>query len=282
MTDCRRTSALRDRAVTGTGTQDDRDHAATCATCAPVLARAARFDDDLRRAARGLVMEQLPRGILDPHLGPANEAAWQPRRTAPGLATGVAAVMVLLLATFVSLAPGGRLPPADPSPTVAPSPTKSPGAAAFHPTGKIRANLGKLDYTCNDGFVPESIGPGPDAVAREAAVCTAPEDIGPLIAAVIVGEARRGAVVELVVKADIIGDDTQANREQVAAAVGGAVSLVTIDMLDGGALGSWVVSHLPEVQPGEGAEVVLRGYTLELDRGLNAGYLLVIRQALGG
>ena len=208
VTDCRRTGGLRDRAVAGTLTPEDAVHAASCAECGPVLARAARFEDELRRAARGLITEELPRGILDPGLAPVNESSWQPRRAASGLATAVAAVVVLLLATVVALVPGAPPQPTEPAPSVLGSPAKSPGPPGFRPTSLIRANLAKIDYTCNDGQSLPSVGSGPDAVVREAAVCMAPGDIGPLIAAVIVGEASRGAVIEVVVKSDIMGVDT--------------------------------------------------------------------------
>ena len=64
--DCSRTRGLVDGLVAGSIRDDDRRHAAACPTCGPVVARAARFDDELERSAKQLIAEDLPRGILDP------------------------------------------------------------------------------------------------------------------------------------------------------------------------------------------------------------------------
>ena len=59
------------------------------------------------------------------------------------------------------------------------------------------------------------------------------------------------------------------------------MAITAADELDGAVLGSWVVSHLPELLPGQRADVVLRGYRLDLDRSPAGSYLLVVRAAPG-
>ena len=79
---CDRTARLVDRVIDDKVSADDRAHAATCESCGPVLSRAFRFDDELRRTTRGLVTEQLPYGVLDAELAPRNVAGvpmrWYP------------------------------------------------------------------------------------------------------------------------------------------------------------------------------------------------------------
>ena len=130
----RRTGGLIDRAVEGRLTPEDAVHAATCAECGPVSPgpRASRTSSGARRAASS--PRELPYGILDPGLAPVNESSWQPRRAASGLATAVAAVVVLLLATVVALVPGAPPQPTEPAPSVLGSPAKSPGPPGFRPT----------------------------------------------------------------------------------------------------------------------------------------------------
>jgi len=284
MSDCRQTRGLVTRILDDRVTDADRAHATGCTACGPLLARAARFDDELRRSARTLVAEELPRGILDQPIGIGVGEGVVGRRSAPGLAAVLAAVAILLTGTFIALAPGTG-PKPTPSPTVAatplPSPaptrTKPPFAERFRGTAAIVGQLSKLGYRCNDGSPLESVGTEPDALTREAAACTAPEAIGPFMLAVIVGEASNGKVVELHVKADILGPDSIDSRAAVAAEMARIFALVLVDEGAGQSGGSWATVHLVELEPGTDAEVVLRQVDFHASRLPTASYFVVIR-----
>jgi hypothetical protein len=284
MIDCRQTHGLVARIVDDRVTDADRVHAAGCPSCGPVLARAARFDDELGRAARTLVAEELPRGILDQPVGGGVGEGVVSRRGAPGLTAILAAVTILLIGTVIALGPGTG-PRASPSPgapsSLAPSPeptrTKPPFVERFTTTAAIVGQLSKVGYSCNDGAPLASVGTEPDVLTKEAAACTAPDSIGPFILAVIVGEAANGKVIELHVKADIVGPDVVDSRVAVAAEIARVFELALVDEGAGQSGGSWAEIQLIELEPGTGAEVVLRQVDFRAERLPNASYFVVVR-----
>jgi len=284
VSDCRRTRGLADRLVHDRVTDADRAHAAGCSSCGPLLARAARFDDELRRYARRLVVEELPRGILDQSVGGGVGEGVAGRRSAPGLAAVLAAVAILLSATVIALAPGTG-PTSSPSasvpsslaPSATPARTKPPFVERFRTTAAIVGQLSKVGYRCNDGSPLASVGPEPDAVTKEAAACSAPDSIGPFMLAVIVGEAANGKVVELHVKADLIGPDTVDSRAAVAAEMARIFALALLDEGAGQSGGSWAAVHVVELEPGADAEVILRQVDFHATRLPTASYFVVVR-----
>jgi hypothetical protein len=246
-----------------------------------------RFEEELRRATRALVTEELPRGVLDPAvgasfgLGAAIDGEVRPRRSLPGLAGMAAAVVVVLLATVVAFGPGlpgGTGPSPERSPTIGPSPTASPAptAISLRPTGAIRVDMARLEYTCSEGKPLSSIGPGPNPVTRESAVCVAPEDIGPFMAAVIVGETAGGWVVEVHTKADIVGEDSPAARAAVAAALAKAAAIAVGFPGTGNQVGDWVVATLPTLERSTGDTVELGGISVKAVRNETGGYLVIV------
>jgi hypothetical protein len=278
--DCTRTHTVIARVVDGSVSADDRAHAATCASCGPVLARAQRFDDELRRSARSLVVEDLPAGILEPGVGPGVDG-FRVRRSVPGLAPAAALVVILLLATTVAIGPGSNNAsptPESPGPSLAATtPGKSPSAATgyFRRTDQIRADLAKLDWTCNDGMPLDSVEPGPNAVVRESAVCTAPETVGKFMAAVLIGEAARGEVVEYGIKADLLLEDSPSVRDGVALALAKALALAPLERGDGPALSAWLTAKLPALVPGERVDIDLAGFNVSIERLSTTGGWLV-------
>lgn len=246
----------------------------------------ARFDDALRRAARSLITEELPRGVLDPSVGASlglgvADGAVRPRRALPGFVSLAGAVAVLLLATAVVLAPGSSGPvaspslsPPSPSPTLTPSPSK--GQGGLRTTDEIRTDLTTLGYACSAGLPLSTIEPGPDAVVREAIVCTAPTEGKPLQAAVIVGESASGQVVEVHAKADIVGDDTPAARDAIASVLAKAAAVAAFEG-SGSTFATWVLGHIPSLEKDDGTSAELLGLGLKLGRNTSGGYLLSMR-----
>lgn len=242
-----------------------------------------RFDDELRRAARALVTEELPRGLLDPSIGASlggHDGVVRARRALPGLASVAGAVAVLLLATAVVFAPGspggpGASSTATPSPTAPTAPPSPAPTSPLRTADEIRADFARLHYTCGPGLPLSTIEPGPDAVVREAVVCLAPVDAGPLDGAVIVGESASGQVVEVHAKADIVGADTQEARAAIAELLAKAAA-VAAHQGDGSTLATWVLGHAPSLEPDEGASTELLGLGLKLGRTTNGGYSLSV------
>jgi hypothetical protein len=284
MSRCRRTPGLIDRLVAGRVTDEDRAHAASCGSCGPVLARAAAFDEDLRSSARGLVADELPRGILDQAID-GRAAGVVSRRAAPSFAAILATVAILLTATVIALAPGGGPEPSpstgpssSPLPSPSPTSTGKPFVERFKSTAAIVGQLGKLGYACNDGAPLESIGPGPDAVIKDAAVCAAPDTAGPYVLVVIVGEAANGKVVELGMNGDGGGDTTE-NRTLLALGVAKVFALALLDEGAGQNGGSWAKVHVAELERRQDAEVVLRDVSFEASRLANGSWHIVVRGA---
>jgi hypothetical protein len=295
--DCGRTAGLIDRLVAETVTAEDREHAATCPSCGPVLARAARFDAELGRAARSLIVEELPRDILDPALdGGAAVPRVRPRRALPGLGSLAATIAILLVATAVALVPGGpdpsgtpgatqdpigdESPPASVGPTIGPIeslPSSPRPGTVFRRTTEIVLQAVDLGYRCNDGGMLKSMEPGPSTPVRESAVCSSPEDTSSYSAVIIVGESAANEVVAVWIKAIIHGEDGTPVRDNVAIAVARLAQLA-LASTDAGLLASeFVLGHLPGLDPGTPAVRGDAGYArLTLERDAEGNYLLTV------
>lgn len=238
------------------------------------------FDRELRRVARSMATEELPKGILDPELDPERTVLGggvRPRRALPGFAAAAASVVVLLLASAVAFAPG-----TPPDPTFETPPSTSLGMemsflptkpSVLRTTDQIRSDIQALGYRCNDGKRIESPRPGPNAVVRDSTICEGPQSLGPLTIALIVSEAADGRVVVVTIKAEIVGEDTEAARDAVALAVARAASVITVEKGAGSAISGWVKAKLPGVEPREGVEVELGGMFVHINRSTSGLYL---------
>jgi hypothetical protein len=237
--------------------------------------REAQFDEALRVAARSLVTDELPRGVLDEPvsaglgLGRAVDGAVAARRAVPGFAAAFAAAIVLVLAAAVAFGP--RLP-GGPGPSPSPSPAPS-AIGAFRTSADIRGDLAKLSYTCQAGQSVAPSGSGPDVVTRESVVCLPPTDGKPYMAAVIVGESAAGRVVEVHAKADLVGGDVAASRIAVATLLGKAAAVV-VHQGSGTPVGSWVESNLPALAANDSVSTTIAGVHLEMARSATGGYTL--------
>ena len=248
----------------------------------------ARFDAELARVARGLATEDLPRGILDHGLSPdGGPGVVRARRTLPAYA-GLAAVLVLLLATAIALTPGG-VPPASPTPS--PTRTAEPAGPSASPAGsvmpsgilrttaEIRADFETLRYACRVGSELLPTGPSPSAMVQEGAICDAPADIEPMIAAVIVGVARDGRVVEVHVKANVNGEVTAAAREEIAVPLAKAVAIAASGQGVGNTLAAWVLEAVPLLTAQSANSTTLLGFGIKISRDSSGGYQLLLRPA---
>ena len=251
----------------------------------------ARFDAELSRAARALATEDLPRGILDAGLvrGAGGAGTVRARRSVPAYA-GFAAVIVLLVATAIALVPGGGPPAAStpPSPTASSTPASGPSASpaatpfppgTFRTTLDIRADFVRLRYDCRRGNELLPTGPSPSAMVMEGAICTAPADAGPYIAAVIVGEARDGRVVEVHVKANLTGDDTPAARAEIAVPLAKAVAIAASGAGVGDQLAAWVLDAVPTLTLDDSDSTELLGFVMKVTRSSSGAYQLVMFEA---
>ncbi|HJP88335.1 MAG TPA: hypothetical protein VJ850_04805 [Candidatus Limnocylindrales bacterium] len=238
----------------------------------------ARFDAELSRAARGLVSEDLPRGVLDAALAPGAGLAGSVRGRRPvPLFAGTIAALVLLLASVIALAPGG-FPPASPSPSPSPSPAASPAVhGAFRPTIDIRADFMHLRYSCAPGSAFSSIGPSPSDPLREGVVCTAPADAGPYISVVIVSEAADGRPVEIHAKADLTEADTPAARSEIAVPLAKSAAIAASGQAVGNALAQWVLDTIRTLEPSGSESTEVLGFSMQLLRNPNGGYQLFVR-----
>jgi hypothetical protein len=249
--DCPRTRGLIDQLVAGSPNDEDRRHAPTCPSCGPVLARAERFDDELRRTARRLVAEDLPRGILDPRLTGIDGAA-RGRGPLPGFATALAAVAIAIVAVAVGLQPprpGGSesQPPLQIEAPPSSLPSKPAGSEkpesllAF--SSSISRRLKDLGFSCGGSQAPTAE-PRPSAVARENG-CTGPVASPPNTATVTVGSASSGDVLAVTITAEVSGADDPESRGNLATSLSQLVELVFRSESAATDAGAFVIAQLP-------------------------------------
>jgi hypothetical protein len=234
-----------------------------------------RFDAELRRAARSLVTEELPPGILEPRLGGSPGASGvRTSRALTGFATATSAIALLVIAVAMGLAPEGpgpsASPPATPSSSAAASPT-------FRSTTEIVGQIAALGYSCDDGK-PLPTGPAATGLAvRESAVCTSPDGAGPFFVAIIVGESVTRGVVWVAFKADIVGADTPSARDALAASLTGLVDRSIADSGSSKAVGSFILARLPSLEPGAPpAADDLAGIDISIDRHETGTYIVSV------
>lgn len=191
---CPRTSGLIDRIVAGSAGDDDRRHAATCPACGPIMARAARFDDELGRSAQRLIAEDMPRGILDPTL---REVKVIPLlRLAPGAMAGLAALAVIVIASVMQVRP--NLSPGE-SPTQPPLVVQVPGSTPLRSLTDLTGALAEtLDYECAAAGPPT-----PGVVAATSAGCTGASKTGEFTVSVVLDAAETGSVVHVTIRAEV-------------------------------------------------------------------------------
>lgn len=279
---CRRTRGVIDRIVADTLTPADREHAATCPDCGPVLARSVRFDDALRRTARSMAAEALPAGILDPGLAGGQGDLGGIRRGsalrgfAPGLAGMAAAVMVVVLATGIALAPGGIG-----GPTESP-PVESSFAATlplFYPSAVIEAQLGGLNYVCVPGRPLATVGTQPGQAEREGVICMSPKEDTTRTAALITLESSNKEVVTVTIKGQVEGAATEAALEGLATIVAKLTFAAIADEVDAPLAGDWVNATLPtlrELPGGDAAVNAIGGIRITLQRDEAANFLVLL------
>ncbi len=275
---CERTRRLVDRVVGENVTPEDRAHAATCPSCGPVLLRAARFDDELRTTARGLVAEQLPHGILDPELAPhVVGGSVTVRHAGPGLASILAAVVILVVAASVAVAPGVLGPGSQP-----PDSGFQVQQPVFRATVDVIRDVQALDYSCIPGHALPTTGPSARPGEREGVNCLTPKSLESASATIIPVEQGVGDVVEVNIEGALYGTDTLTSRDELAAAMARLTSLALADPQTAAAAEAYVAETLPRLRvlpSGDDALTIVGGVRVFIQRHIAGGYLLVLQPA---
>jgi hypothetical protein len=274
---CPRTRSLIDRIVAERVTADDRSHASTCPSCGPLLLRAIRFDDELRRTAEGMVAERMPYGVLDPALAPRLAADLPTvRRAAPGLASLFAAIAIVVVAMTVALAPGslggGTHPPA----------SQQVAGPLFRPSADIFRSVRAKDYSCIPGHSLPTSGPSAQPGEREGGICLTPKEIENANASIIPIENGDGQVVQVTIKGSLWGTETLTSRAELATVMG---SLTTESIADPGRAadaGAFVQRALPELRvlpAGDNVQILFGDLRVSLLRYPGGSYILVLGPA---
>lgn len=290
---CPRTKGFIERIARDAVTPADREHALGCASCGPVLTTAARFDDALRRSARGLVVEQMPHGILDPALLPEPREMIG-RRALPNFAGVLAAVVILVMASSLGILPGG--PPSSGGPGNSEGVVPTLGApvdtglgmrvATFRSTVSLIPDLLDLGYQCYPG---KQLSGGPDNLdpEREGVACKSGMDISSFSARIATRERGEGdlkEVVEVSLDGNPGGTDSAKAIRDLAQAFGKLSFLVIADEASARAVSAWVVDAVPtlkiETQGAEAATTVL-GVRITLMRHPDGNYYLLLSRAPG-
>ena len=278
--DCPRTQGLIDRLVAGSPNAEDRRHAPTCPSCGPVLARAERFDDELRRTARRLVAEDLPRGILDPRLGGVDGTA-RGRGFLPGFAPALVAVAIASVAVAVAVQPPrpGATESQPPLQIAAPTPLPSKPEGSKEPesmlvfSSSISRRLKDLGFSCGGSQAPTAE-PRPSAVARENG-CTGPVASPPNTATVTVGSASSGDVLAVTITAEVVGVDDAESRGNLATSLSQLVELAFRSESAAADAGAFVIQRLPGLDaPAPTARLDIDGVRISVER-LGTGVYVV-------
>jgi hypothetical protein len=273
---CDQTGGLVARVIDDEVTPADRAHAERCEACGPVLSRAVRFDDELRRSARSLVAEQLPYGILDPELAPRLVGGLPPmRHAAPGFASIFAAAVVLVIATSVAVAPGVLGPGTQP-----PSTGLQVQQPTFRATVDVIRDVMARGYNCNPGHALPTTGPSARPGEREGVICLTPKSVESASASIIPVETGDGDVVEVTIKGDLIGPDTETSRDELAATMAELTTLALADPEVAADAGQFVLETLPRLRvlpSGDDALVITGGVRIFLQRYIAGGYFLVLQ-----
>ena len=284
---CPRTRGLIDRVIAEAVSVDDRAHAEGCPSCGPVLARAARFDDELRRTARDLVAEELPRGILDPRIDAEPEV--RARRTAPGMAGIFAAVAVVILASTVALFPGvlGDPTPGPSDGPAASEPAPTPkdtslqmGGPGLNRTSVTGGSLIRGEWTCTAGrpiATPEGTH---GAINRESILCYSPKSVPSVAVVAATREAVDGEVVEVAMEGEQLGSDSDATRRAVAELMSKATYAAIANSDRAQEAGDFVLATLPELQVLVTGDDVVREFglvRLTLQRAPDGTYVLLLQ-----
>jgi hypothetical protein len=283
---CPRARGLVDRIVAEAVNEEDRAHAPGCESCGPLLARAARFDDELRRTARRLVAEELPRGILDPGLAGRPEV--HARRPAPGLAGIIAAVAVVAVATSVALFPGGLGgPTTPPSGPVASGPAPTPldtslqmGGPGLNRTSRIGGSLIGGGWTCTAGRPVETPAGTPGSVDHEGILCSSPKTAPSVSIVVVTGETVDNEVVEVAMKGEQLGPDSDSTRRAIAELLSKATYSSIFDEAAAQQAGAFVSDRLPELRVLVTGDDVTRDFArvrLTLQREPDGTYFLLLQ-----
>ena len=293
---CPRTKGFIERIARDASTAADLEHAAGCASCGPVLATAARFDDALRRSARGLVSEQMPHGILDPALLP-DHGGTMGRRALPNFAGILAAVVIMVMASSLGILPGGPHDSGGPNRTGAvgsegPSdvaPTPAPTGLGmritlFRFTVDVIDDLRDLGYYCFPGKELSGSGGSFDP-QREGVACKPGMDVSTYSALVTTRERGEGdakEVVEVAIEGSLSGTNSAQALEDLAQAYGKLSSLVFTDRSTGQAVAAWLVDRVPTLKvqtQGDEAEGVVRDVQISLMRHPDGRYYLLLAAA---
>jgi hypothetical protein len=212
-----------------------------------------RFDRELGLAARSLVTESLPAGVLE-----------QPRPAGSrdgGRVVAIAlVVVVLVLAATIGAGLLQRTPPVD--------------APAFKALGQLELEVGSLGYFCRRGPTASP------AVARvEALVCASPGTIHPVVAAIIASDDATGAIVAIKVKAGVLGTPTSAAQAGSRFLLEVLATASFADARDASEALAWIRANAL-LGPGQEARTTIRGIVVVLDRDAGGGYEVEIGSPL--
>jgi hypothetical protein len=273
---CDRTQGLVDRVVAERVTAEDRTHAGTCDQCGRVLLRSARFDDELRRAARGFVAEQLPSGVLDPGLAPLPVAGIRPtRHAAASLASIVAAVVILVVGTSVALAPGGAGPSASPQGT---------GLQFSVPVLRgmvdIMRDVEAMGYSCVQADATPSTGPTARPDGPRSAECLAPKSLEGATVAVSPVQTAGDKVVYVTIFGALDRASTVMSPDGLAEVMGNLASLSISDPQVASDVRAFVIETLPGLQVAPSADDVLVTYgsvRVYLQRTFTGDYRVILQ-----
>jgi len=138
-----------------------------------------------------------------------------------------------------------------------------------------------LDYLCQSGREREGIA-ADEVVVRDGIVCYSPKSLTLTSVVVITGETARGSVAEVSIKGQLVGEDTEAARSQLAETMAKATFLVILDAEDAPNAGDFVLAHVPDLQLEAGVDAATGTFgsvQVSIRRQKDGAYLLLLRSS---
>jgi hypothetical protein len=204
------------------------------------------FDRELGLAARSLVTESLPRGVLEQP---------EPGTGSPDARRLLAIAVVVVVLVLVAGVGAGLL-----------QRTRPEQAPVLRSTSQIELDFRALGYVCRNGPTASP------AIARaEALMCASPASIHPVVATLIASDDAAGMVVTIKVKAGILGTPNTAAETGRRFLLELLVALVFVDTRDEAEARAWIRANAL-LGAGQEVRTTIHGLAAVLDRDATGGY----------
>lgn len=232
----------------------------------------ARFDAELRAAARSLVLGDLPAGTLETDVVADRPAVRGARRFELSPALALVVVVVLAASAALVFLPAAPLPPAA-SPTPA-------ATIEFRTLNDVVARVVAAGYRCNDASSPTKRPGLPPPALAEATICSTPEAAG-MTTVVIISTHPDGTVGAVTVKADEVAPGAYDAPGTVALSAAQIMERVLAPGPGIADVRTWLMTTIRKLDPGLAAAKEIGGFDFLVERHEAGNFRVTIEPSRG-